>query len=63
MASNENLPGTEEENTTHNEDKNQSNKTNTYLAEMLELGDRNTLEAVFLMFKMLRRDKKDIKIH
>lgn len=52
-----------EENTTHNEDKNQSNKSNTYLVEMLELGDRNKVEAVFLMFKLLRRDKKDIKIH
>lgn len=30
---------------------------------MLKLEDRNLVEAVFHMFKMLSRDKKDIKIH
>ena len=32
----------------------------TKVAEMLQLGDRNIVETVFLMLKILRRGKKDV---
>lgn len=54
---------TKQENTTHNEEKNQSIITNPKLTEMLEFADKDiktTLNIVFYMFKMLSRDIENV---
>lgn len=54
---------TKQENTTHNEEKNQSIITNPKLTEMLEFANKDiktTLNIVFYMFKMLSRDIENV---
>ena len=60
MASNKNLPDTE--NREYNKYIMRIKINQTKVAEMLQLGDRNIVETVFLMLKILRRGKKDIVV-